>query len=482
MVENKSFFDKLTPDKIAIAILIISAFLFSILVFFGKGVYGGADNAAHFKYARYAFDNPRFFFNYWAKPGYTSMIAPVAQMGFDAVRVFNVILGIIAAFFTYLIGKRLNYKNAFLLPLLVIFAPGFATSMMSTNTETAFIFITVLSFYFIVKENYKAGIIILSFAFLFRPEAVFFMGVVGLIILFKKKFKLIPWFFTGAIVFFVIASWFYGGMEWLKDFFPYGSPDEYGGGTGDFLHYARKSKLIFGIPHALLLALGVVVVLAGLFWNKIRENQHIIFNKYLLILFSLVGFYLIQSIAIWKGLGTSYGPFRHMVPVIPFSALIALDGYNILYRYIGKYRYIGITLTLVLAYLLIRTPFHIADIPTQLKPDQEAVYKATKWLKTSKYYDNKIYFYNSFFTAFDDDLDPYNPARATFSWGIKDTKKVPEGSIIMWDPHFAPGRGDPLEEFKDNPNFKLLKIIRPEYKFEKNGYPYGIYIFIKQQG
>ncbi|MCF8308466.1 MAG: hypothetical protein K9I68_05595 [Bacteroidales bacterium] len=473
---------KFNSDSKALLILGAAFIGTLILVFLGKGVYGGADNAAHFKLARYAFDNPRFFFDYWAKPGYTILAAPAAQLGFDAVRVLNVFLGVVAAYFMYLIGKRLDYKNAYLIPLLICLAPGYITSMMSANTETSFIFITAVSFYFIVNKNYKTGIILLSFSPLFRPEAIFFLGVVGLIVLIRKKFKLIPYFLTGAVVFFILASIFFNGFEWIKDFFPYGPPEEYGGGTGDFLHYARKSNMIFGIPHALLLALGVLVAIGKLFLNKTRENASLLINKYLLIIFSLIGFYLIQSIAIWKGLGTSYGPFRHMVPVIPLSALIALDGFNIIHHYASKIRYLGGVLIIVLAYFIIRTPFVVADLPTDLKPEQEAVYKASQWLKNSEYYHNKIYFYNSFFTVYNKDLNPYDPNRATFSWGIKNTKNVPVKSIIMWDPRTAPGRGDPLEEFKDNPNFKLLKIIRPKYKFEKNGYPYGIYIFIKQQG
>lgn len=471
---------KLNSDSIALLILGAAFIITSILVFLGKGVYGGADNAAHFKFARYAFDNPRFFFDYWAKPGYTLIVAPVAQLGFDAVRIFNVFLGVVAAYFMYLIGKRLNYKNAYLIPLLICLAPGYITSMMSTNTETSFIFITAVSFYFIVNKNYKTGIILLSFSPLFRPEAIFFLGVLGLIVLIKKKFKLIPFFLTSAVVFFILASVFFNGFEWIKDFIPYGSPDKYGGGTGDFLHYAGKSKIIFGIPHALLLALGVIVVIGKLFISKTRGNTSLLLDKYLLIFFSLIGFYLIQSIAIWKGLGTSYGPFRHMVPAIPLSALIALDGFNILHHYASKIRYLGGVLIIVLAYFIIRTPFVVADLPTDLKPEQEAVYKASQWLKNSEHYDNKIYFYNPFFTAYNKDLDPYDPDQAHYSWGIKNTKNIPEKSIIMWDPHFAPGRGDPLKEFKENKNFQLLKVVKPSWKFEKNGYPYGIYIFQKK--
>ena len=483
-LKSTNYFSKtVNSDLLAFLILIASAITFGIMVFLGKGVYGGADNAAHFMLAKYAFGNPEFFFDYWAKPGYTLIIAPFAQLGFDAVRIFNVVLGVVAAYFMYLIGKRLNYKNAYLIPLLVCFAPGYITSMMSTNTETAFILITVISFYFIVNKNYKAGIILLSFSPLFRPEAIFFMGVVGIIVLIKKKFKLIPFFFTGAAAFIFIASLFYNGFEWLKDFIPYGSPEEYGGGTGDFLHYARDSKIIFGILHALLFALGILVVIGKLFLRTTWKNTSVLINKYLLIFFSVIGFYLIQSIAIWKGFGTSYGPFRHIVPVIPLSALIALDGFNIIYHYISKIQYLGIVLVLLLAFFLIRTPFDVVDLPTRLKPEQEAVYKTSQWLKDSNKYNNtKIYFYNPFFTVFNTDLDPYSSNHhVTYSWGIKDTQDVPENSVILWDPHFGANRGDNLEKFNENKNFQLLEVIKPSYKFKKNGYPYGIYIFQKKQ-
>ncbi len=473
------FFGDTSSNRLIFFILALIAITFTILTLLSKGVYGGADNAAHYKLARYAFQKPEFFFNYWAKPGYTILVAPVAQFGFEAVRLLNVFLGILTSYFIFLIAKRLNYNNVYLIPFLICFAPGYVTAMMSTNTETIFIFFTILSVYLFIRENYAASLIIISFTPLIRPEAIFFMGFLGLAVLIKRKFKYIPLFFIGIFLFLIAGYFFFNGLSWLQNFIPYGPINSYGGGTGDFLHYARQSKSIFGLPHTYLLVIGTVIVIYFLFKKNIWKDKELLIHKYLLVVFPFLGFYLIQSIAAWKGIATSYGPIRHMVPAIPFGAIVVLDGFDAIQRLIRKVPYLFTIISLIFIFFLIRTTFEIVNLPIPYTPEQEAVHKTTKWLKKTGYYDNKLYFYNSFFSAFNYDLNPYNYNRACFVLGINNHSTIPKNSIILWDPHFGPHHGDSYDEFKDK-YYELIKIIEPSYKFTKNGMEYGIYIFKKE--
>ena len=81
---NKSF-NKNLPYYLLLAFLLS----FVIFVFGSEGTAGGADDINHYRFSRYAFENPGYFFDTWAKSLFTMLFAPVAQLGFNAVRLFN---------------------------------------------------------------------------------------------------------------------------------------------------------------------------------------------------------------------------------------------------------------------------------------------------------------------------------------------------------------------------------------------------------
>jgi hypothetical protein len=350
---------------------------------------------------------------------------------------------------------------------------------MSTNTESLFILVTILAIYYFIKNKYALSVLIISFTPLFRPEAIFFIPLLGLAILLKKKFKYIPLFFTGSVLFILLGYLYFNDFIWLKRFIPYGPIESYKEGPANFFHYMNASKKIFGIPHTIFLIIGIIYLCYKLFKKNIQENKELLINKYLIIFVSFIGFYLIQSISAWKGIFTSYGPIRHVVPAIPFSALIALDGYNFIYKYFKKVPYLTIPTTILILFFLIRTPFKVILLPTPFTSEQQTVHRASEWLKKSGYYKNKLYFYNSFFSAYNKDLNPYNYNKACYVLGIHNYNIIPKNSIILWDAHFGPALGNSLEEFKENELFKLIRVFEPDDKFRINGYQYGIYVFQK---
>jgi hypothetical protein len=73
-------FNKHLPYYLLLAFLVS----FVILVFQSEGTAGGADDINHFRYARYSFVNPDFFFDTKAKTVFTLVCAPVAQLGYNA--------------------------------------------------------------------------------------------------------------------------------------------------------------------------------------------------------------------------------------------------------------------------------------------------------------------------------------------------------------------------------------------------------------
>ncbi len=95
-------FEKNLPYYLLLAFLIN----FVILAFISDGSVGGADDISHYKFSRYAFIHPEFFLDPWAKPLFTMLMAPFAQFGMMGVRILNILLGLVAAWLTYLTAKN----------------------------------------------------------------------------------------------------------------------------------------------------------------------------------------------------------------------------------------------------------------------------------------------------------------------------------------------------------------------------------------
>ncbi len=132
----KMDFKKNLPYYLLLALLVS----FVILVFQSEGTAGGADDINHYSSARYAFSNPGFFFDTKAKTVFTLLRAPVAQLGYNALRVFNVLLGLAAALLTFYTARKLKYSQPVLALFLLLFAPMYTLMILSGMNEIMFIF------------------------------------------------------------------------------------------------------------------------------------------------------------------------------------------------------------------------------------------------------------------------------------------------------------------------------------------------------
>jgi len=145
---------------------------------------------------------------------------------------------------------------------------------------------------------------------------------------------------------------------------------------------------------------------------------------------------------------------------------------------------IKLTYILLIAFIVIRTPFEVFRIPVKLNQDKKLVKKASEWIKNSDYYNDKIFYYDPFFYFFLD-INPYDKSRIQelIPNRNKPEQGVPINSLVLWDAHFSPNEGQlPLKRLLNNQNFKLIKKFIPENKFKVlGGYEYEIYIFQRKK-
>ena len=82
--------------------LVILAALFILMVtlaLLSQGYFGGADNITHYLISHYAFKYPHLFLYSWGRPLYTMLSAPFAQFGLFGVKLLNILLGLLTAYF-----------------------------------------------------------------------------------------------------------------------------------------------------------------------------------------------------------------------------------------------------------------------------------------------------------------------------------------------------------------------------------------------
>jgi hypothetical protein len=468
-------FNKNLPYYLLLAFLLS----FVILVFQSEGTAGGADDINHYRYARYAFANPGFFFDAKAKTVFTLLCAPVAQLGYDALRVFNVLMGLAAALLTYLTARKLNYNHPLLALFLLVFAPMYTLMMLSGMNEIMFSFFLILGIYLYFSNKSIWSAVVISLLPFIRTEGFIIFPLFMLAFLLNRQWKALPFLFAGFMVISFAGSFYHGDFFWIFTKNPYtgNASDIYG--SGELLHYVNQFQAIFGLPLFVLMVGGLLCI--PVYFLSRGKEKHPGFIREILVGFSpFLVYFCAHSYVWWKGMGNSVGEIRVMAAVFPSAVLLGLFAWDQLISLLRLRKNTGTAAGIMLAAYLIFVPFQVHAIPVPLAPSQKLIKEAASWLEDMDYTDRKIYFWDPFWWFFLD-KDPVN--NPNIKEGIYDRndpgKNILPGEIILWDAHYGPNEGrTALEKLLDNPDFCEIKVFRPVFPFKVlGGYDYEIHIF-----
>ena len=468
---------KINSNK-AVYIILSGIFLLQLIFVFNSiDFYGGADNITHFRTARYAFKYPWLFLDQWGKPVYTTLVAPFALLSIQFARMFNVIAGLAAIFFTVKI-VRLSGEKFNLLPVFfVAFSPMYFLLMQSCLTEILFSFVLVLSFWLFFSNRYLWAAIALSFIPFVRTEGIVIFPLFVIALILVKKYWAIPLLLVGSIFYTLVGYPHYHDWLWIIHQMPYSMGDSFYG-SGSLSHFVEQSPYIFGWPFLVFLVIGLIV------WTykavkpfRLTEKP---FLLYFLIAGSFVGFFAAHSYVWWKGTGGSLGLIRVIASVIPMAAIIALVGFNALFTKIKNTTFQTVLVILIIL-LQVGMFFNKNHMPLKLERPQTLMLEASNYLKSLDK-PSKIYYFDPYLIHFLN-LDPYDTSLN--NWGVAD-KQQPSttmnmGDIMVWDAHFGPNEGGvQLDNLMKDPQLQHIKTFLPAENFQVlGGYDYGIYIFRK---
>jgi len=468
---------------LVLSLLAVFLLVSVVIILNTENSFGGSDPFSHFRIARWSWKYHRLFFDSWGKPVYTILVSPFAQLGMNFARLYNVLMGLLTAFFAWKLTRELKLNNSWMVVLLVLFTPIYFSLMFAALTEVTFSMLLMLSLLLFFQRKYFWSAVVISFLPLVRTEGIVLIPVLLLAFGLKKQWKVLPLFTAG----FFLISWlgqpFYHSFWWLITNMPYksGSADIYG--HGKLLHFIYQTKGILGYPIAALFCVGL---LAGL-WFWIRKDRFQLNQRFYFLLL-IPGSYLLylaaHSVAWWKGLGSSLGLIRVIGAVTPLAAITALYGFDVLAAVFSKYRKIMVAfLALLLLWIVYAGVTAHQDSFRKSRP-QQIMTQACDYLKVNGLDNNKIYYFNTYI-PYRLGTDPYD---VLHSWeGVPHTLKIsniiPNGSIVVWDAHFGPNEGKtPLNKLLNDNGLELLKTFRPEHPFKVlGGYNYAVYVFQKKK-
>ena len=461
-------------------ILIVFFVTFSILAYFSEGSYGGADDLSHYRFSRYAFQFPEFFLHHWAKPFYTLLVAPFAQLGFVGVRIFNVLTGSITAYFTYRIAKQLGLNNPIMAIFFLLLSTLYPALMLSGMTEILFSFILVFSIFLFLNKNYIASATVLSFLPLVRTEGIVLLVVFILPYLIKRKFIST---ITGLLIYSIIGGLYYHDFFWLISQMPYGdASDIYG--TGSLFHFINHSKSIFGFVFTGFIFLGIIIILYQFIKftsDKIAyKNTELI----LLILMPASVYYWAHSFSWYLGIGSSVGLIRVMVAVIPLFALIALVSYNYILSKLKLAYVFSLFIAVFLIAFLLHSTLSLNQFPVPLREKNQLIKEASNWMKNSEYQNEKVYYYDPYFFWFLD-RNPYD--KKLMEEFIPDRenpgKGMEVGEILIWDAHFSANEGRlALSKVEESKLLTKIRVFEPKHRLTVlGGHEYKIVLFEKNK-
>ncbi|MCS6822678.1 MAG: hypothetical protein NZ529_00165 [Cytophagaceae bacterium] len=455
----------------------VLAFMIYYCISFQFEVYeGGADNYSHYKFAKYSPSYPILLLDHWAKPVFTILCLPFAQLGFKGVIFFNVLCGVCAAWMAYLVAKELKHSYSWVTFFIVLSMPLYYPVMVSCLTEPLFSLALVVSVYLLLKKKYVAGCIVASFLFLIRTEGFVLYPMFTIYLVVMRQYKAIPFLLCGFLLYSTIGYFAYNDFFWLINKNPYSNTAALYG-TGELLHFAKQTKMIFGIPQSILIVGGIFIAIYKFISQFVRKT---IEADVFLIEGIWTCFFIAHSIVWWLGTGASLGLIRVMASVLPLAAITAGRTINFLDSFITSYTKIKTYAITFLAVISLLMPFIMYAIPFRYTDIDKTKLAFLDWYKQSVYADKKIHLYDPFFYYYLD-LDPFDSTRVN---EYIDNKTHPEdeiepGELYVWDAHFGPNEGGmPIEQIMKNPYFQLVNYFEPSKPIKVlNDHLYCIYVF-----
>jgi hypothetical protein len=455
------------------AIILIQFFL---LLFNGDS-FVGAYNLDHFQTARFSFKHPGLFLDLSENPVYTTLLAPFTLLGYNAAKVFNLIIAVLTLVITAKLSNKLFKGSSNYVIILTAFSPVYFLLMITCLPEVLFSLFTVGAIYLFCQNKFNSSAIVLSFIPFICFGGVLLFLVFVIAFLLKRNYWPILLLSLGMVFYTLIGSFAFGDLLWIMHKLS-STVEQHVFESGSFFQLIKNCTFIFGAPFLLLLILGLIYWVIQIIRDFSLKNEKVVF--FFLITGSWIVYFIANGYLLWQGADRSLGYIQLFGAVIPLAALTAVKGIQFISEKItNKRAFTGIILLLAIAqvYLL----FNSCDLPTKASTAEELIKKSAKYIKQADF-TGKVYYFDPEI-IFQLGIDPYDQSKCCF--GINDksqpSNSMEWGDLLVWDANFGPKDGNlQLDNIEKDPSLKKMESFNlPEEMKGIDGYDYNIQIYKK---
>jgi len=463
--------------KILLFILVVFSVLFFLICYFAEGTFDTGDGLEHYFISRYSWKHPALLMYLWGKPVFTLFSSVFSQFGLPGMSVFQILCAALSSFFCWKTAKISGFKNAWIIPVFIFFAPVYFPVINTGLTEPMFGCVLSFVIWQATEKKYGIASLLASFLPFIRSEAYVILPLIAMLFLVRRKYLQILLLFTGTALYTIIGYFVHGDILWLvhqhQSF-----RENYAGGKGEFFHYILQQNEIWGTAIFVLILLGLFAfVLQVVIGRKLSSGLYL--EELFLIYGSFFAILTLHTLMYFlPGIITNLGMTRYMVTLIPVSSLIALRGLNTVS--LLKDDRLFFIISLLMAVIVLINPFTRWYFPFRMGEEEKIMKKAGEFLKPDYGRDSVKIYYAHPYLPLPLNADPFD---SNFLGRFSDLNKekpedsVKPGSIIVWDSHYSPQEGRmPLQKLYSNAYFLPVKRFISAKKFT-NPNAFEVHIF-----
>lgn len=300
----------------------LGIFTYVFLAFWGNGTGDSSgDSITHYLYARYALQHPELILNHWAKPLFTLLSLPFAQLGFHGIQCWNIALTTCSMYFVYALARDQQMNHRWLIPLFFYGTPHMIQSAISGLTEPLFAAILSIALFILQRNKWVAASILVSFLPFVRSEGLLFCAPFLLYFGYNKKWLALVSLSVGHVLWSIAGYFYYHDILWVFTKIPYanlGSPY----GKGNAFHFVEQLYFFFGPLLFVLCLLGCVILLVQIIRTR---TIAFLFSFPVLLLFGAFVFFFAAHTSFWVlGIFNSMGLVRVFIAVMPLAVWLMM--------------------------------------------------------------------------------------------------------------------------------------------------------------
>ncbi|MBN1397686.1 MAG: hypothetical protein JXA06_06620 [Bacteroidetes bacterium] len=380
------------------------------------------DECAHYMYCRFVLEALPITVETWHRPIPQWLFALPAQLGHTFTMFFALLFAIILLYITYRIAVLKGIRHPEWAVLFTGLQPVFFDLSYACMTELPSAFIITLSYLCYIKEKHAWSMVLASCAIMCRTEMFLFAGILFIVYLRRKEWKILPLVFLGPLIWIASTIIISGDVKtFFSEWSRFSSLSKFVPGVS-VTHYIENLHHSFGYAQLVFFAAGVLLIAK----SKRSAEFGIIFAAIAatIIIHTFAG----AEIFNWTA---SIGELRYMAVIGPFFGIISAFGFS---EIIEKIRRGNLKLALsVVVFLALVFNCTLTNQPRRWPNYERPIIELTKKIKAG--YPDLVLLCNNSIAAYVMDAPP-SGGKLFAPFNKKTLKKYPE-CIILWDPYNA---------------------------------------------